>query len=81
MIAINKTLSLFMIIVMLSSFPLTVSAAVVNVATETMAVGEDNIISRMEETEWFYRVNNGRLERRLWSITFGYWKTNWMPVF
>lgn len=33
-----------------------------------------------EETEWFFRINNGRLEKRLWSYTYGKWLTDWIDV-
>ena len=41
---------------------------------------QTEIQPRVEETQWYYRVNNGVLEKRLWSITYGYWKTDWEPV-
>ena len=33
-----------------------------------------------EQTEWVYRVVNGRLQMRLWSITYGIWRTEWLWV-
>lgn len=33
-----------------------------------------------EEVVWFYRNNNGVDEMRLWSLTYMYWKTAWIPV-
>lgn len=33
--------------------------------------------ARAEQTQWYYRVRNGILEKRLWSITYGKWLTNW----
>lgn len=38
---------------------------------------------RKEETEWVFRENpqTGVLEKRLWSNTYGKWKTDWEPVF
>ncbi|MDE7218164.1 MAG: hypothetical protein K2O45_00845 [Oscillospiraceae bacterium] len=41
---------------------------------------DDQPVARYEQTEWRLRVNNGRLEKRLWSLTYGYWKTEWEPV-
>lgn len=41
----------------------------------------DNIVSeRVEQTIWYYRVRDGIKEKRLWSLTYGYWKTDWMPA-
>ena len=36
--------------------------------------------SRAEETQWVFRCWNGILEMRLWSITYGYWLTDWITV-
>lgn len=33
-----------------------------------------------EETEWVVRIYNGRVEKRLWSITYGKWLTDWIDV-
>lgn len=36
---------------------------------------------RAEETEWYYRITgDGLVQRRLWSITYGYWKTDWITI-
>lgn len=35
---------------------------------------------RAEQTEWYYRINNGILERRLWSLTNQCWLTDWEAV-
>lgn len=44
--------------------------------TET-AGGE--IVVYAVQTQWYYRVYNGQAQKRLWSITYGYWLTDWMP--
>lgn len=33
-----------------------------------------------EQTEWYYRIYNGNIEKRLWSITYGKWLTDWIYV-
>lgn len=33
-----------------------------------------------EQREWYYRINNGYYEKRLWSITYGKWLTDWIIV-
>lgn len=39
----------------------------------------DNLIFiRAEQTRWYYREYNSIKQKRLWSITHGYWKTNWI---
>ncbi len=35
---------------------------------------------RVEETRWYYREIDGVGYMRLWSITYGRWLTDWMPV-
>lgn len=43
----------------------------------------DEIVIRpmAEQTEWMYRVVDGDLQKRLWSITWGKWLTEWEWVF
>lgn len=38
------------------------------------------IETRAEQVRWYYRNNNGVEEMRLWSITYGVWRTDWIPV-
>ena len=33
-----------------------------------------------EETQIFWRTMNGQLQFRVWSITYGYWKTDWIDM-
>ena len=40
---------------------------------------ESTIMPLAEEVEWYYRYNDeGVLQKRLWSITYGYWLTDWI---
>lgn len=34
--------------------------------------------TREEQFMWFYRMYNGVPQKRLWSITYGYWVTDWI---
>lgn len=36
--------------------------------------------TRAEETTWYFRIKNGILQMRLWSITYGIWLTDWIDV-
>lgn len=36
--------------------------------------------SRAEETMWCFRCYDGLFQRRLWSITYGYWLTEWETI-
>lgn len=40
-------------------------------------VGDEN---RAEETTWVIRRYNGLIQRRLWSITYGIWLTDWETI-
>lgn len=43
------------------------------------ADGEES--TRAEETKWYYRITeDGLFQKRLWSITYGYWKTDWITI-
>lgn len=35
---------------------------------------------RGEETMWYYAYNNGVLQKRLWSLTYAKWLTDWIDV-
>lgn len=35
---------------------------------------------RPEETEWYYRIADGLFQKRLWSLTYGYWLTDWITI-
>ena len=42
---------------------------------------EETEPTRAEETEWYYRiVDNLIVQKRVWSITYGYWKTDWITI-
>ncbi len=32
----------------------------------------------VNKTQWYYRTYNGKRQRRLWSITYEKWMTDWM---
>jgi hypothetical protein len=36
--------------------------------------------TRQEQFKWYYRMYNGHEQKRLWSITYAYWVTDWMDV-
>ncbi|MDO4539936.1 MAG: hypothetical protein Q4B48_02365 [Syntrophomonadaceae bacterium] len=76
------TLALVLILLTLSTVPASAAQPALNNAINGEVVygqGETNP-TRAEETMWYFRNNNGVLEKRLWSITYRYWKTDWMPA-
>lgn len=47
---------------------------------ETTSAGSSDP-TRLEETEWYYRTTeSGLFQKRLWSITYGYWLTDWITI-
>jgi hypothetical protein len=46
---------------------------------EIIAVKPDGS-TRAEETCWYYRVHNGMVQMRKWSITYGRWLTDWIDI-
>ena len=76
---VKRIITIIILLVLLTSLlPLSVNAAALQ-RKETEIVEEE--IQRAEQTEWYYRINNGVLEKRLWSITYGRWLTDWIPVY
>lgn len=41
---------------------------------------ETQVMLRTEQTKWYYRTNNGKHEKRLWSLTYACWLTEWIPA-
>lgn len=80
MIVIKKLVSIAIIIIALFTFPLAVTATETKVAVDNTVTGGEYETTHMEVTQWYSRVNNGVLEVRLWSVTYGYWKTDWIVV-
>lgn len=39
-----------------------------------------NVSTRAEQTEWRYQYIDGRLSKRLWSLTYNRWLTDWEPI-
>lgn len=79
----KRIISLIIALVMCFSL----SAAVFAESTDTpdeettleLVIEDDQ--TRAEETEWYYRITgDGLFQRRLWSITYGYWKTDWITI-
>ena len=72
------------IIVLVLMFSLAIPAAASDVPTQVEIKDAEGyaagISPRWEQTEWVFRVNNGVVEQRLWSITFGRWLTDWHPA-
>ena len=74
----KKMLHIMVITILLSINVLSANAA--PNAVLSYAVSQEEISPMSEETVWYTRVNNGKLQRRLWSITYQKWLTEWEDV-
>ena len=74
----KRIITIIVLLVLLTSImPFSVNAASLhNKGTEIV----EEEIQRAEQTQWYYRINNGVLEKRLWSVTYQRWLTDWIPV-
>ena len=79
----KRIISLLLTLVMCLSFSVAAFAENPNVpgkenGAELIVPGEQ---PRAEETQWYYRItDDGLFQKRLWSITYGYWKTDWITI-
>jgi hypothetical protein len=61
---------------MLLSAPVLAEEAVYD--EERVEIKEEN--TREEAFMWFYRTYEGRRQKRLWSLTYQYWVTDWIDI-
>lgn len=67
----------------LAALVLTLNVAPVAVASPSVSISsaEEGGVARIEETRWYFRTTpEGKNEMRLWSVTYGVWLTDWIPV-
>ena len=69
---------LFVLIMAFAMNVVPVLAAVDTPADVPVVSTQTEINPRAEETVWYVRYVNGKRQRRLWSITYEYWLTDWM---
>ena len=67
------------IIIALLSFNVLPVCASGNVIDPTVA-SEEIVTPASEETVWYNRIYNGMLQKRLWSLTYQKWLTDWIDV-
>lgn len=41
---------------------------------------QSTVETRTSENVWYTRTYNGKLQKRLWSRTYGVWLTDWIDV-
>ena len=79
----KKLVSLLLSLVLLVSLSAPAFADFANDSsqTEITSTGKDPGPMRPEETMWVYRTTDtGLIQNRLWSITYGYWLTDWITI-
>lgn len=79
----KRLISLFLALVICFSFSALAFAEYPEAPEEED--GEELVVPgeqpRWEETKWYYRItDDGLFQRRLWSITYGYWLTDWETI-
>ncbi len=51
------------------------------VASEpSFSIQETNLSERVNEVVWKYRTYNGKRQKRLWSVTYQKWLSDWIDV-
>ena len=79
----KKFVSLLLVLVMCLSLSVTAFAETADssdndIPTEETAPTEP---MRPEETKWYYRIlDDYYVQRRLWSLTYGRWLTEWETI-
>ena len=76
----KKFFALLCMIAIFCSFSTAAFADVIVEEPITNIAQEGTVEPQAEETGWFFRENNGYLEKRLWSYTYGVWLTDWEVV-
>lgn len=77
----KKYLCVVAMLLMVMSSSVAVHADSVKSVPGSLGV-ESSASQRRDETEWVFRRNpdTGKIEKRLWSITYGVWRTEWEPA-
>ena len=78
----KRLLSFILALLMLSSICVVAFAdfpTEANTSDEGLTIMSNEPVLQ-EETEWYFRGYLGRLQMCLWSITYGYWLTDWIDV-
>jgi hypothetical protein len=79
----KKLVSLLLSLILLVSLSVPAFADYANdpAQTKITSTGKDPGPMRPEETVWYYRTTDtGLFQKRLWSITYGYWLTDWITI-
>lgn len=76
----KKTLIATLLVLAMMVSGLSVLAAAAEAPAAPAQAEDGGIAPHAEETVWYTRVYNGVLQKRLWSITYERWLTDWIDV-
>ncbi len=75
----KKAIFLTLLTLSLTTAPLMATpceaASIRQTTIERLPSADNSVLA--EETQWYYRVVDGRVQRRLWSISYSKWLTDW----
>lgn len=73
----KRAIAILMVLLMsVTMLAMTATAA----AAEINLDGAEGQMERVEQVIWYYRTYNGVEQKRLWSITYNCWITDWIDV-
>lgn len=75
----KKIVSLLLLLLVIFSISVPAFAATSQPGTSVKLAAPSVDDPNAEQTVWFVRDNNGILEKRLWSLTYRKWLTDWIP--
>lgn len=76
----KRLIALVCAFILCFSFSTTAFADSITTEPLTEVLDGSSVEPRAEELEWVYRIHDGNLEKRLWSNTYGVWRTDWIYV-
>lgn len=69
--------TILMLALLIPSYSISVFAADTS-APSVSNISQMSNVSRTDEVVWYTRTYNGKQQKRLWSLTYGCWLTDWI---
>lgn len=76
----KKTILALLLALLMATGSISVLAAEAAIPAQPMQAEDGGISPQAEETVWCVRVYEGRRQKRLWSITYERWLTDWIDL-
>lgn len=76
----KRIVTLLLVVILVLLFAVPALAADAESVPAPTAVGDGDVSPQAEVTKWYFRLHDGEYQKRLWSVTYGYWITDWMPA-